>query len=76
MQTSARNSGWMAYMVSGSLLCAYGLNVLVGKGIAKFGWSLPHAGDVTEFLVVFAAMIFFVIGLLRHEHAATPPSCK
>jgi len=43
--------------------------VLVGKGIAQFGWPLPHASDVTEFLVVLAAMICFVIGLLRNEKA-------
>ena len=74
MQTSARNSGRTAYLVSASLLSVYALNVLAGKAIAKFGWPLPHAGDVTEFVVVLAAMIFFVIGLMRNEQATSPPS--
>jgi surface polysaccharide O-acyltransferase-like enzyme len=73
MQTSARNPGRTAYMLSASLLCAYGLNVLAGMAIIKLGWTLPHAGDVAEFLVVFAAMVLFVIGVLRNEQRGTPP---
>ena len=67
------NPGRPAYGLAAVLLCAYGINVLIGKGIALFGWHLPHAGDVAEFLTVLAAMVFFVVGLLRNEAAATPP---
>ena len=72
-EMSARNPGRPAYLLAALLLCAYGVNVLVGKGVASFGWQLPHAGDVAEFLTVLAAMIFFVTGLLRNETVAVPP---
>ena len=68
-----RNPGRPAYVLAVLLLCAYAVNVLVGKGIASFGWQLPHAGDVAEFLCVLAAMVLFVTGLLSNEAAATPP---
>jgi len=54
-------------------LCAYGANVLIGKGVALFGWPLPHANDIAEFLTVFAAMVLFVTGLMRNEPGAGPP---
>ena len=69
---SAHNPGRPAYVLAALLLCAYGVNVLAGKGIASFGWQLPHAGDVAEFLCVLAAMVFFVTGLLRNEAATAP----
>ena len=70
---NAGNPGRPAYMLAALLLCAYGVNVVIGKGVASFGWQLPHAGDVAEFLTVLAAMIFFVTGLLRNDTAARPP---
>ena len=70
---SAHNAGRRAYMLATLLLCAYALNVLTGKGAASFGWQLPHAGDVAEFLSVLAAMVFFVAGLFLDEAAAASP---
>ncbi len=70
---SSRNPGRLAYSLAALLLSAYGINVLIGKGSAAFGWQLPHAGDITEFLTVFAAMILFVTGLMRNETDARPP---
>ncbi len=72
-QISANNSGRPAYMLAALLLCAYAANVAIGKGIASFGWHLPHAGDVAEFLTVLAAMIAFVTGLLLNNEVAVPP---
>ncbi len=69
---ATRNRGRTAYTLAALLLCAYTLNVLIGKAIATFAWPLPHANDVTEFLVVFAAMVSFVTGLLRDEKATQP----
>lgn len=69
----AHNPGRSAYVLAALLLCAYGVNVLIGKAIALFALQLPHAGDVAEFLAVFAAMVLFVIGLMRDETAAAPP---
>ena len=70
---SAHNPGRPAYVLAALLLCAYGVNVLIGKGIVAFGWQLPHAGDVAEFLAVLAAMVLFVTGLMCNEPAVTPP---
>ena len=70
---NARNPGRPAHVLAVLLLCAYGVNVLIGKGIAAFGWSLPHAGDVAEFLTVLATMVLFVTGLMCNEAAANPP---
>ena len=55
------------------LLCAYGVNVLIGKGGAAFGWQVPHAGDLAEFLTVLAAMVLFVTGLMRNETGSRSP---
>lgn len=70
---SARNPGRRAYILAALLLCAYGVNVLIGKGSALFGWQIPRANDLAEFLSVLAAMVLFVIGLMRNEAAARPP---
>lgn len=70
---SARNRGRPAYLLAALLLCAYGANVLIGKGSALFGWQLPRASDLAEFLSVLAAMVLFVIGLMRDEAADRPP---
>ena len=69
---TAGSPGRPAYILAALLLGAYGANVAIGKGIASFGWQLPHAGDVAEFLTVLAAMIFFVTGLLRNDAAVKP----
>ena len=70
---NAGNPGRTAYILAALLLCAYGANVAIGKGVAFFGWQLPHAGDVAEFLTVLAAMVSFVTGLLRNDASAIPP---
>ena len=70
---TSSNPGRLAFAFAALLLCAYGVNVLIGKGIAKFGWQLPHANDLAEFLTVFAAMVLFVTGLMRNEAATRPP---
>ena len=70
---SSPNPGRLVYALAALLLCAYGINVLIGKGIAAFAWQLPHAGDLAEFLTVLAAMFLFVTGLMRNEAGARPP---
>ncbi len=67
---SAHNPGRPAYILAAMLLCAYAANVLIGKSSVAFGWHLPHAGDVAEFLGVLAAMVLFVTGIMRDEAAA------
>ena len=70
---NGHHPGRPAYILAALLLCAYGANVLIGKGSALFGWQLPRANDLAEFLSVLAAMVLFVIGLMRNEAAAQPP---
>ena len=62
----------LSYNLAALLLCAYGVNVLIGKAVAAFGWRLPHASDIAEFLTVFAAMVLFVVGLMRSDADARP----
>jgi len=70
---SSGNPGRLAYVLAALLLSAYGVNVLLGKGIAVFGWPLPHASDLAEFLTVLAAMVLFVTGLMRNETGSRSP---
>ena len=70
---TAANPSRPAYALAALLLCAYAANVAIGKGVASFGWQLPHADDVAEFLTVLAAMVSFVTGLLRNDASAIPP---
>ena len=46
---------------------------VIGSGIAVFGWPLPHASDLAEFLTVLAAMVLFVTGLMRNETGSRSP---
>ena len=73
MRMNAGNRGRPAHVLAALLLGAYAANVVIGKGVMSFGWQLPHAGDVAEFLTVLAAMISFVTGLLLNDEAAMPP---
>jgi hypothetical protein len=60
------------YRIAIALFVFFFGNVLVGKvSMAFFEYQLPLGLDgVTEFLVLCAACIFFVIGILRSENLA------
>lgn len=55
----------MAFWVSGALLAVFVANVVIGAVSGA-----PWFGNVAEALVLFAASIAFVAGILKHEAAA------
>lgn len=57
---------WLS--VTGALFGLYFFNVLLGKAALEFDFEpILKLGDVGEFLVLFAAVICFVIEVLRRE---------
>lgn len=76
MTTPATPLGRSARRLAGLLLAAYAVMVLAGKLSVVLKFTLPlKLGDVGEFLLVLAAMAFFVFGLLQDEQSASvaPP---
>ena len=68
-------SGSVWLWVSGVLFLAFVANILVGKAALSPDFQAPFAlSDVGEFLLLFAAIICFIAGVLRREAArdATP----
>jgi hypothetical protein len=60
-----------ALLAAGVLFLVLAVNIVVGK-IAVLGGAtvVPGLGDVGEFLVLFAAVILFMIGCLSREAVA------
>jgi heme A synthase len=64
-------------VASAILFGLYLVNVVIGKASALLGASEPmSAGDVPEFLTLFAASICFVIGTLSKEIQANDRDFK
>ncbi len=63
--------GRYALLGAGILFVVFAVNIVVGK-VAVLGGAttVPGLGDVGEFLVLFAAVILFMIGCLAREAAA------
>ena len=63
--------GRNALIAAGVLFAVFAVNIVVGK-VAVLGGAttVPGLGDVGEFLVLFAAVILFMIGCLAREAAA------
>ncbi len=63
--------GRYALLGAGVLFAVFAVNIVVGK-VAVLGGAttVPGLGDVGEFLVLFAAVISFMIGCLAREAAA------
>lgn len=57
---------WAMSLALGCFLI-YVLNVLIGRAAVTFHWAVPRLGDVAEFLVVLAAVTFFVVALIADE---------
>lgn len=65
-----RSQGRAALIASAVLFALYFVNVVVGKVSLLMGATQPlHAGDVTEFLVLLAAVICFIVAALQRENA-------
>ncbi len=66
---------WLS--VTGALFGLFLLDVLLGKAALEFGFKpLLKLGDVGEFLVLFAAVVCFVIEVLRRELQESKPKTK
>ncbi|MFT5549942.1 MAG: hypothetical protein ACI9CO_001872 [Candidatus Azotimanducaceae bacterium] len=63
-----KKRGYWWLVISGLLFCFYCLNVVVGK-VALLSNNIPFfsMGDVGEFIVLFTAVIFFVVAMLERE---------
>jgi len=58
----------VCFRVAAALLILYVIDVLVGKAAVLLQFSVPwRLGNVGEFVVVLAAVIFFVAGVLVIE---------
>ena len=55
----------MPFIIAGVLLILFTANVIIGAVT-----DTPVVGIVSEWLILFAASIFFVIAILRREAAA------
>ena len=73
---STRADFW--YLVAaGELFGLFVLDVLVGKAALHYEFEpMLKLGDVGEFLVLLAAVIFFVIEVLRRESEETDLKTK
>lgn len=61
----------MAILISALLVIAFVANVAIGSVSGN-----PILGNVPEMLLLFAASIFFVIAILKHEADAEKKSNK
>ena len=63
----------ICFRVAASLLILYVVDVLVGKAAVLLQFSVPwRLGNIGEFVVVLAAVIFFVAGVLVIEARNDP----
>ncbi len=62
--------GKRALLIAIGLFLVFAANVVIGK-IAVMGGAttVPGLGDVGEFLVLFAAVVFFIAACLARERA-------
>ena len=63
-------SGKIALLIAGGFFAIFAANVVIGKiAIVNGATTTPGLGDVGEFLVLFAAVVFFIIACLFRERA-------
>ena len=60
-------AGRGALISSFVLFAIYFINVLVGKINISYGLTLPHFGNIAEFLLLFAFCIMLIIAALKRE---------
>ena len=58
------------------LFGAYFINVLFGKLNISYGMSLPHLGNVAEFLLLSMASISLIVAALKAESLAKQTNNK
>ena len=57
----------VALSIFGILLALYFLNIFLGKAAIHWGWNVVYLGNVSEFLLLLAASIAFVVAALHHK---------
>ena len=62
-----RKAGRGALITCFILFAIYFINVLIGKFNIAYGLTLPHIGNVAEFLLLFGACILLIIAALKRE---------
>jgi hypothetical protein len=63
----------ICFRIAATLLIIYVVDVLVGKAASLLQFSVPwRLGNIGEFVVVLAAVIFFVAGVLVIEARSDP----
>ena len=72
MEPGMKRGGRVALWLALGLFVVFIINVVAGK-IAVLGGAttLPGLGDVGEFLVLFVAVLLFIVACLARETAAT-----
>lgn len=69
-----KRSTFAAFGLGGLFFAFYAANVLTGKLSVLAGSEFRGVGDVTEFLLLFSAVICFVAGTLFLEQRRDRPS--
>ncbi|MDH3596973.1 MAG: hypothetical protein OEU09_22635 [Rhodospirillales bacterium] len=55
---------------AGALFAVFAGNIVIGKiAVLKGATTVPGLGDVGEFLVLFAAVVLFIVACLARERA-------
>lgn len=57
----------MAILVFVVSLALYFLNIILGKASVQWGWDVFYLGNISEFLLLLTASIFFIIAALHRE---------
>ncbi len=60
----------MALFVFVITLALYFLNVILGKASIQWGWDVFYLGSISEFLLLLATSISFVVVALHREAKA------
>lgn len=69
-----RNSGRSWFVLASLFSALFAVNVALRMLFIKDGITIWHLGDVGEFLLVLAAMVFFVSGLLSIGEVPESPA--
>lgn len=63
-------AGRKALWAAGLFFAAFVANVVIGKvAVLQGATTVPGLGDVGEFLVLFAAVVLFIVACLARERA-------
>ena len=64
--------GRISMIGAGLVFAVFCVNIAIGKiAVLQGSTQVPGLGDVGEFLVLFVAVILFIIGCLSREQAST-----